>query len=570
MRQITRRTVLSGAAAAAATAITPIPGIRPAVAQERCLSTSVKEFLAGAPAMSLGDRTKLVDQAIKLLGSFYAHLPLKRAMYGIDPVERLRLLKQRLGQLGGGPPFHAEMRDIFASLRDLHTVYYLPDPYQNANAWLPFKVEACVEGGRRKYIVSNIVDGFMHPTFQLGVEVLSFDGIPVERAAVLAGQHGSNPAAQLALGLARLTFRALLWEPPPQEDLVLIHYRTDDGRELEISIPWRVSTLPIGCDDGPAPCNEIDQLQRFRRFLFAPIENCLPFGSPEVITTPDGAFGYIRIFSFDKDLFNGSDRDFVAKFKDLVTGLAANTKGLIVDVRDNGGGSTRRGERIIQFLTPTRPIVPCKLYFVATPVTLRFCQLPPPNDPNKPSVWTLGPCLKPEPGKPQQCGLQPWISSIQQALENGGTFSKASQYTSDEDCNTTPQWSFPGPVIVITSALSYSTAEFFAAGFQDHGGMILGVDETTGGGGAGVRMDWELYNYFNDAGEIPPFELLSKSHEGLSVAFRRSVRVGAGAGKEIEDLGVYRNRAYAMTRRDLLDHNRDLKREAARLLAQMT
>jgi hypothetical protein len=233
---------------------------------------------------------------------------------------------------------------------------------------------------------------------------------------------------------------------------------------------------------------------------------------------------------------------------------------LIVDVRDNGGGSTRASERIIQFVTPQRPIAPSLLYFVATPETLKFCRLPPALDSDRPSVTTLGP-----PG-----ALKDWADSIEQALQNGETFSKALQYTSDEDCNKSPPFSFPGPVIVVTSALSYSSAEFFAAGFQDHGGMVLGVDETTGGGGAGYRLHQELHDYFVDAGKAAdsPFEPLNQG--GFSVAFRRSVRVGSGAGKEIEDLGVYRNRPYVMTRRDLLDHNSDLKREAARLLAQMT
>jgi hypothetical protein len=122
-------------------------------------------------------------------------------------------------------------------------------------------------------------------------------------------------------------------------------------------------------------------------------------------------------------------------------------------------------------------------------------------------------------------------------------------------------------VIVITSALSYSTAEFFAAGFQDHGGMILGVDESTGGGGAGVRGQDQLLGYFADANQPPPLQPLTRG--GFTCAFRRSVRVGLGSGIEIEDRGVLRDRPYAMTRQDLLNHNQDLKREAARLLAQM-
>jgi C-terminal processing protease CtpA/Prc len=553
MRPITRRNVFTGAAAVAATVLTPISGIRPAIAFAPCPTTSVKEFLTHAQdqQLNLDDRIQLVEQAIKLLNGFYAHLPLKRAMYGVDPLERLRLLRQRLRQVGGGVQFHAEMSDIFASLRDMHTVYYLPEPYANAHAWLPFKVEACVEDGRRKYIVSNVVDGFVHSTFGRGVEILAIDGLPVERAAELAGRHGSNPAAQLALGLARLSYRALLWEPPPQEDSVLIHYSAS-GQELEISIPWSISTLPPGtCDVAPGACNEIEQLQRFRKFLYAPFENCSAFGVPERIATPDGVFGYIRIFSFEKDLLG--DDLFVETFKRLVKGLAADTKGLIVDVRDNGGGSTRASERIIQFVTPQRPIVPSRLYFVATPETLQFCRL------SSPDIEDLGPD-----------GLRPWRDSIEQALQNGETFSQAFQYATNKDCNETPQFSFPRPVIVVTSALSYSSAEFFAAGFQDHGGMVLGVDETTGGGGAGYRTHQRLHQYFEDAGQAAssPFKPLNQG--GLSVAFRRSVRVGSGAGKEIEDLGVYRNRPYVMTRRDLLDHNSDLKREAARLLAQMT
>src|SRR5262249_48461403 len=296
--QFTRRAVLAAASAAAASTLSSVSAIRFAAGQAPCPTKSIKEFLADAQAhsLSLQERAEIVDEAVKLLEDFYVHLPLKRAMYGVDPLERLRLLRQRLPQLAGDPPFHAEMTDIFASLRDLHTVYYLPEPYRSSHAWLPFKVEACVEGGQRKYIVSRVVDGFVHPTFDAGVEILSFDGIPVARAAELAGRHGSNPAARHALGLARLTYRALFWEPPPQEDAVLVHYRAG-ARELEISIPWSISSLPSSCGDEPGACNEIEQLQRFRKFLYAPLDPCTPFSVPERITTPDGVFGYIRIFS---------------------------------------------------------------------------------------------------------------------------------------------------------------------------------------------------------------------------------------------------------------------------------
>ena len=62
-----------------------------------------------------------------MIDGLYVHLLQKRAMYGIDPAQRLRLLRHRLGQMTD-PQFHAELLRIFTDLRDLHTNYILPPP----------------------------------------------------------------------------------------------------------------------------------------------------------------------------------------------------------------------------------------------------------------------------------------------------------------------------------------------------------------------------------------------------------------------------------------------------------
>jgi C-terminal processing protease CtpA/Prc len=123
---------------------------------------------------------------------------------------------------------------------------------------------------------------------------------------------------------------------------------------------------------------------------------------------------------------------------------------------------------------------------------------------------------------------------------------------------------YPGPVIVITNAVSYSATEFFAAGFQDHGGKILGVDNVTGGGGANVRTHNELRKYFRKASNSP-FRALPKGAE-LRVAFRRSQRVGPQIGNDVEDFGVTPDYIHRMTRNDLLKGNVDLINRAASLL----
>jgi len=51
-----------------------------------------------------------------------------------------------------------------------------------------------------------------------------------------------------------------------------------------------------------------------------------------------------------------------------------------------------------------------------------------------------------------------------------------------------------GPVVLVTDALCFSATDIFAAGFQSNGiGPVLGIDESTGAGGANVQTVSELH-----------------------------------------------------------------------------
>jgi len=549
MRKLTRRTMLAGAAATAATALAPIPGLHRFAKADACIQ-SLKDFLVAADQQQLtgADRETIVTKAIKLLDGFYCHLPIKQKLYNVDPLGRLRQLQIRAAQFNSDRPFHAEMMEIFTELHDMHTRYRPPTPYGSAHAFLPFRVEACKEDGRRKYIATLVLDNFItQPTFVRGVEILQWNGDPIEQAIARAGGEGATLDARNAVGLARLTYRALQLQAVPDADTVRVRYRTDDNRELDIEIPWKVWSVSNDC----SICTTA-QIQNFGNFLFAPYNLCDDVIKSETHTTPNGdTFGYIRIYSFPMP---PADPDqFVQKFRSAIAQFT-NAKGLIVDVRDNGGGSIRLSERIVQWVAPTPgAIEPSKLYFRATQAALDLCQLP------MSVVGGLG--LPPD-------GSTAWVPSIQRALQNREPFSDAFHYTADGDANTSGRQPFPRPVIVVTDALTFSSAEFFAAGFKDHGGKILGVHETTGGGGANFRQLTDLGKYFTDSGMPSPFAALPNG-AGFQVAFRRSKRVGLGAGKEIEDAGVERDFAHEMTRNDLLNKNQDLKNHAAALLAQM-
>ena len=134
-----------------------------------------------------------------MLEENYVNLPLKRAMHAVNPVQQLRLLQNALRSLSDDqiPPaaeFHRVMIEIFMSVRDLHTNYILPSPYNNRTAFLPFLIEPFYEGGRRRYLVSHVTDLFNSPPFAKGVEVLSWNGIPIDRAVEINGNRyaGSN------------------------------------------------------------------------------------------------------------------------------------------------------------------------------------------------------------------------------------------------------------------------------------------------------------------------------------------------------------------------------------------
>ena len=113
---------------------------------------TLPDFLATAGALTLEQRQIIVDQALTLIDDLYVHLPLKRAAHAVDPVQRLKLLRRKLGSLTERE-FHNEMISIFKGLRDLHTNYILPAPYNQHTAFLPFLLEEYFQDGQRHYIV---------------------------------------------------------------------------------------------------------------------------------------------------------------------------------------------------------------------------------------------------------------------------------------------------------------------------------------------------------------------------------------------------------------------------------
>ncbi len=545
--------------------------------------------------LSRKDRLRIVEQALLLLEMHYVHLPLKRAMHAIDPIRRLKLLQFRLekveGEMESETQFHKRLLEIFASLRDLHTHYQLPAPFRGRMAFLPFLIEQyfvpkktrkqaarglrkkarkvnCKDERDEKFIVSRIVHKFIRSSakagpefdsFREGVEVVSWNGVPIKRAIELNGetQAGSNLEARFARGLDSLTIRPLDYSLPPDEEWVDVTYLPKAGvrekktveEKLTLRQRWLVNTKPLATkmtrrraaiDIKKTKINQLKRRLYQQERKLTPNDVRVPkeFENIFYARRLDGrVIGYIRLFSF----YVKRPDHFVEEFKRVIKHERFPQEGLIIDVRGNPGGEIRAGERLLQLFTPRR-IKPELFEFINTPLNLEICKRAPKN-------WELS----------------KWAKSIEEAVGTGAIYSSGFPMNDEKKCNDIGQVYY-GPVILITDALSYSTTDMFAAGFQDNEvGLVLGTSGNTGAGGAN---NWTYKDLRTAVDKNPnPFKRLPKGAD-LAVAIQRSIRVGDNAGRTLEELGVEPDKRHCMTKRDLLKGNVDLIRHAVNLLSK--
>jgi hypothetical protein len=532
------------------------------------------EFLAKNEVgrLTLEERRLVVRQALLILEQNYALLGFKVARYGINPLQRLRLIDQRLGRPddpGKEWDLHAELVDIFNSLRDLHTRYTLPEPFNGAGAFVPFLLKEYVENGERRYLVgrlksaqADLGDG----TFGFGVEVTHWNGVPIARAIDRFADclPGANPEARHARAVSMFTVRSLAFARPPDDDWIIIGYADRDGHQREIRLEWTVVPIETATDGPTASIDtplgvdaEGAQLARLRAALFAPGALAAQESGEPAETGPrsvpvdpglatvfearrvpvgDRVVGHLRIRTFMPS--PSGVLGFVREFIRLLGELPPD--GLVLDIRGNGGGAVLASEMCLQALTG-RPVEPEPAQFAATPLNLRIVR--------------------------QNDKLRPWRTSMEQALESGALYSAGVPFTSFDMLDVVPQ-SYFGPIVLLTDARCYSAADIFAAGFQDNRiGRVLGTDTNTGAGGGNI---WQLGDLLSalPAGSGSPYERLPHG-AGLSLVIRRVLRVGGNAGTPLEDYGVVPDRHHPITRRDVLEDDADLFTDAAALLDEL-
>lgn len=444
----------------------------------------------------------LINQVVRLFDQICVHLPDRRAC-GIDPLPRLQALATRLPQPRAA--IYRELMAIFASFGDRHTRLVLPASAKPCFASLPFAVGA----GRDREAIALLVTGSADPRLQPGDRLHSWNGHPIAAAldAHAARQLGANAVARHAKAVQTLTIRPLALLPPPDEASAVLEVETPSGMQ-RVALEWQVATA--------------DALAR-ECAAWMPPEPAFDEEAGDIrlrqLATPSGPIGWIRIASL-----HALADTFLPKLAEVLDRQPRS--GLVIDLRGCEEGYVQTGERILGLFTD-QPITP-----------LGF-QL-------RPTDWMRDMANN-------SPALAPWREPIDAARRVGEAYTAPRPLTPPQSIGVHGR-RYCGPVIVLVDALTYSTAEMFAAGVQDHRiGKVIGVAPRTGGGGGSAWSQHMIHRLSGD----PSFAPLQGA-ASLRVAALRCRRAGTQAGRLIEGEGVVPDGLHTLTRRDLLEGEADL------------
>ncbi|MCU1327087.1 MAG: hypothetical protein JWN34_2457, partial [Bryobacterales bacterium] len=547
------------------------------------------------------ERDLILGQAETLFRDLYAHMPFKAQLYSdARPLEALQELRQAMSERDLSElEFHTRVLEAFASVRDAHTAYIMPPPFNGAVAFLPFRLGlAKATTNELELFVTRIMPvsqdgGFGHPTFGIGATILRWDGLAAIEAVLEANAVGGNTTARVARGVQRATIRplSLALPPPPSEETVTLEYRVRGSPKIySIDVMWGVG-VGLGPDRGipsaafsmnPAQCAvqyaqqrlwgrpsrsqpstatgtaaspaTAPEISKSDLSVFSALDKVFQFQHAGGVERPDFVrpseltdgtgrrFAYIRVREFDGNSPLGNAADLQDEFRRILRFMdSKGPDGLVLDLRGNPGGSIDSAEQMLQMLTPV-PVEPANFHLVNTPAMRQ--------------VLARLKVLQHD-GK-----LRKWLdddSDPHDPITGGRTIS-------DLSAERARGQAYMGPVVLLVDGFTYSAADIFAGGFADHQiGPILGVGYETGGGGASV---WTHSDLLLTLPKVKGVEVAAlPSTVSMLVAFLRSSRVRQQRGKFIEDVGVESTIPYEPTFDDVTGTFAGLIRAACEQLA---
>jgi C-terminal processing protease CtpA/Prc len=529
---------------------------------------SISVYPPKDPAQAKADRDLVTSQTSMFLEQMYAHLQLKEQTFGVHPLDQIARLIGAENSLDESQ-FQLSMSKAFLDLNDLHTNYYFPKPYRCFSNTLPFSVDRvrnAKTGKLDQVAISAITTVKDILNLSPGVDQLSpgdivslYEGVdPLEAAKGLEELGaGANPDARIRRSVERLVLRPQKLDPLPatnaaHPDKIEVEITKADGSQVTLQFPW-VSYYPdptcLGLAADPAGFHaakssanegsndfELEFARLFPRSGFVgkrpngsdpdmDLTNTLNTADPllhyKVLKNKKGqTFGYLRLDSFQP---TKPMNDLIDIIQGLLSKEFAATTGVVVDLRNNGGGQINFGEEMIQLFTP-KEVQPENFTLRASLENLEYLKAA------EASGW-FDPVFE-----------QNVLDARAQSPIPDQT--KGAPLTRPETANAWGQAYFK-PVAVLANSSCFSTCDMYSAGMQDHGAAEIWMeDERTGGGGANVMAQSDFLSSLPKEDHLNFIQL--PNGQDFRIAWRQAVRVGKHEGELLEDNGVH------------ADHFRDL------------
>ena len=340
-----------------------------------------------------------------------------------------------------------QVRRLLARFGDGHSrLEALPD--LPGERYLPCLAE---DVGPLTYAVKPERSGFIDPGYPC---LVALDGLPLERwlAAASALEAGGHPGAvrrRATRGLRELTvLRAELGLPAEAKvRLTLADEKGKKTRELEVEVASRRPSYG-------------QRVQGEHRTL-------------------GGKVGYLRIAEMS------DDPDFLAGLEQAMAGFA-RTKGLVIDVRGNGGGSRDALVRLAPYLLP--PDVPCLVANVAA------SRLAPGESRDAAEGYLRDRFLYPRTSAQHDAAARRAIDALVGSFHPeweppASEFSAWHYLVLRRDANPAAS-AYAKPVVVLLDADCFSATDVFLAALAELPNVTL--MGTTSGGGSGRALPYRL------------------------------------------------------------------------------
>lgn len=359
------------------------------------------------PSYTETQRVNVATQAKNLLG-IYVNREAKIQHYGVDPLPVIDGILARAPKMSD-EQFHFQMSALFNSLRDLHTNYFLPGPYQCYRAVFPIDFELIdspdlvndpivVVKGLSSFpeVIQNMPAEIQQVS--VGDVLVSYEGRSFKdfyndhknkTGGMLQTDVGANEYGGMRSALTYMSYVHGKVSPLPDKETVTYRLRKANSLEYSLTLPItaRIDTSCLsqspetGTEPGNfvSPSNSNDKLsfvypgipltpKQQEDMMAHPyideIAQTISYQDYVQMSTSDSELswslytsqsgiklGIIRLesFSFVSDTLKG-----VLMIQQLLTAQLKDSHAVLFDVRNNGGGTISLAEGIPQLFARSR------------------------------------------------------------------------------------------------------------------------------------------------------------------------------------------------------------------------